>query len=185
MDYRKDRVCPVARAGSLDHRLRRWLQNPSKILRPYIKDGMAVLDFGCGPGFFSIDIARIVGSSGRVIAADLQEGMLQKLKKKIQETELEKRITLHKCEKNRIGVTEKVDFVLAFYVVHEIPHQDEFFEELESILRPGGQVLVVEPPLHVSRSAFSATISKAGKVGFRPEDGPKVLLSRSVILKKS
>jgi ubiquinone/menaquinone biosynthesis C-methylase UbiE len=145
---------------------------------------MTVLDFGCGPGYFTVDIAQMVGKSGRVIAADLQEGMLQKLRDKIHETEIEKRITLHRTEENKIGLSEKIDFALAFYVVHEIPNQGEFFKELESILQPGGQVLVVEPPFHVSKSAFAETIGKAGDAGFKPVKGPKVLFSKTAILKK-
>jgi ubiquinone/menaquinone biosynthesis C-methylase UbiE len=185
MDSEKNHVCPVERAGALDNRFRRWFQNPEKILSPYIKEGMTVLDFGCGPGYFTIDIAQMVGKSGRVIAADLQQGMLQKLRDKIHATELEKRITLHRTEKNKIGLSEKIDFALAFYVVHETPDLGEFFKELESILQPGGQVLVVEPSFHVSKSAFAGTIGKAGDAGFKPIEGPKVLLSRTVILKKS
>lgn len=184
MKYGKNRVCPVERAGSLDNRFRRWLQNPWKILNPYIREGMTVLDLGCGPGFFSIDIAQMVGKSGRVIASDLQEGMLQKLRHKIQGTELEERITLHKCQKNRIGVSENVDFFLAFYVVHEVPDQEEFFNEIGSILKPDGQVLIVEPPFHVSKKAFEETIRTARGAGFTPADRPKVLLSKTVILKK-
>lgn len=88
MGLGKTRVCPVEMAGSLDNRIRRWVQDPQKILAPYIAEGMTVLDLGCGPGFFSIDMAQMVGKSGRVIAADLQEGMLQKLRDKIQGTEL-------------------------------------------------------------------------------------------------
>jgi 2-polyprenyl-3-methyl-5-hydroxy-6-metoxy-1,4-benzoquinol methylase len=179
-----NRVCRVSHAGRLDNRLRRWLQNPRKILSPYIKEGMTVLDMGCGPGFFSTELAQMVGKSGRVIAADLQEEMLEKLKDKIQGTELEKRITLYKCEKNKIGLPQKVDLVLAFYMVHEIPNQEEFFKELESILQPGGQVLVVEPPFHVSKAAFTEMIEKAGNAGFKPIKGPKVILSKTVILKK-
>lgn len=180
----KNRVCPVERAGSLDNRFRRWLQNPRKILSPYIEEGMTVLDLGCGPGFFSIDIAQMVGKSGRVIASDLQEGMLQKLRDKIQGTELEERITLHKCQKNRIGVSENVDFVLAFYMVHEVPNQKEFFNEIGSILKPNGQVLIVEPPFHVSKKAFEESIRTARGAGFTPAERPKVLLSKTVILKK-
>jgi ubiquinone/menaquinone biosynthesis C-methylase UbiE len=140
---------------------------------------------GCGPGFFSVELAQMVGISGRVIAADLQEEMLAKLADKIKGTELEKRIALHKCEKNKIGLSQIVDFVLAFYMVHEIPNQEEFFKELESILQPGGQVLVVEPPFHVSKSTFAETIRKAVNAGFKPAEGPKVLLSKTVILKKN
>ena len=184
MSNRNNRVCPVERAGSLDSRIRRWLQNPQKILRPYIEEGMTVLDVGCGPGFFSIDMAQMVGKSGRVIASDLQEGMLQKVRDKIKGTELEKRITLHKCEENKIGVSEHVDFILLFYMVHEIPHKEEFFNEIGTILRPNGQVLIVEPPFHVSKSAFEETVRKARNAGFADVEGPNVLFSKTVILKK-
>jgi ubiquinone/menaquinone biosynthesis C-methylase UbiE len=180
-----NRVCPVELAGSLDNRLRRWLQDPRKILRPYIKEGMTVLDLGCGPGFFSIDLARMVGKSGRVIASDLQEGMLNKLRDKIQGTELEERITLHKCAVNTIGVLEDVDFVLAFYMVHEIPNtnQEGFLKEIKSILKSDGQLLIVEPPFHVSRTAFEEMVRKAKDAGFTPIERPKVLFSKTVILK--
>ncbi|MEN8212415.1 MAG: methyltransferase domain-containing protein, partial [Thermodesulfobacteriota bacterium] len=83
---RKNRVCPVEKAGSLDNKFRRWFQDPEKILRPYVNKGMTVLDLGCGPGFFSVDMAQMVGKSGRVIASDLQDGMLEKLQSKIQGT---------------------------------------------------------------------------------------------------
>ena len=184
MNNRNNRVCPVERAGSLDNRIRRWLQNPQKILGPYIKEGMTVLDMGCGPGFFSIDMAQMVGNSGRVIASDLQEGMLQKLRDKIKGTELDKRITLHKCEENKIGVSDEIDFVLLFYIVHEVPNKEALFNEIGTILKPNGQVLIVEPPFHVSKSAFEETIKKARNAGFILVERPKVLFSKTAILKK-
>ncbi len=184
MSDRNNRVCPVERAGSLDNRIRRWLQNPQKILRPYIEKGMTVLDIGCGPGFFSIDMAQLVGKSGRVIATDLQEEMLQKLREKIQGTALEERLTLHKCEENKIGVSENVDFVLVFYMFHEVPNQEEFLNEIGSILKPNGQVLIVEPPFHVSKSTFEEIIRKARNAGFTLVERPKVFLSKTAVLKK-
>jgi ubiquinone/menaquinone biosynthesis C-methylase UbiE len=177
-------VCPVEKAGSLDNKIRRWLQDPQKILAPYIEEGMTVLDLGCGPGFFSIDMAQMVGKSGRVIASDLQEGMLQKLRYKIQGTELEERITLHKCEENKIGVSENVDFVLAFYMVHEVQNQENFFNQIGSILKSNGQVLMVEPPVHVSKSDFEISVKNARVAGFAPVERPKVFLSKAVIMKK-
>jgi ubiquinone/menaquinone biosynthesis C-methylase UbiE len=179
---RKNHVCPVERAGTLDNRIRRWFQNPQKILGPYIKEGMTVLDMGCGPGFFSVEMAKMVGPSGRVIAVDLQEGMLRKLGDKIKGTEFEKQILLVKCEKDKIGVSEPVDFVLAFYIIHEIPNQDEFFSEIKSILKPNGQIYIVEPPFHVSKTAFEETVGRAGAAGFTPLERPKVFLSKAVIL---
>ncbi|HMK52141.1 MAG TPA: methyltransferase domain-containing protein, partial [Thermodesulfobacteriota bacterium] len=102
---------------------------------------------------------------------------------KIQGRELGERITLHKSERNKIGVSEKVDFALAFYVVHEIPNEKEFFEELKSILKPEGQALIVEPSFRVSKAAFKETIAKARDAGFTPAEGPKVFLSKTAILK--
>ena len=55
MTAEKNRVCPVELADSLDSKIRRFLQNPQKILKPFVSEGMKVLDIGCGPGFFSIE----------------------------------------------------------------------------------------------------------------------------------
>ncbi|NOY22761.1 MAG: class I SAM-dependent methyltransferase [Acidobacteria bacterium] len=185
MSNRNNRICPVERAGSLDTRIRRWTQNPQRILGPYIEEGMTALDIGCGPGFFSVDMARMVGKSGRVIASDLQEGMLQKVRDKIRGTELEERITLLLCKENKIGVSEQVDFVLLFYVVHEVPDKESLFNEITTILRPNGQVFMVEPPFHVSKKAFEDTIKKANDAGLTVVERPRLFLNKAVLLKKS
>jgi ubiquinone/menaquinone biosynthesis C-methylase UbiE len=177
-------ICPVELAGSLDNKIRRWIQKPQKILKPYIEEGMTVLDVGCGPGFFTIDMALMVGQAGRVIASDLQEGMLQKLRDKIQGTELEERITLHKSEQNKLGVSGPVDFVLLFYMVHEVPKKKNFFNEIITLLKPKGQTLLVEPPFHVSKSEFEKTVNKAREVGFTTCNGPKMLFSKTKVLQK-
>lgn len=185
MSDRGSRVCPVELAGSLDNRIRRWLQDPRMILSPYLKEGMTGLDFGCGPGFFSIDMARLVGASGRVIAADLQDGMLQKLGKKIAGTELEQRMTLHKTGAHTIGLTEQVDFVLLFYMVHEVPDKASLFREIKTLLKPDGRVLMVEPPIHVSKKAFEETVQSARDAGLIAIERPKIFFSRAAVLKHS
>jgi ubiquinone/menaquinone biosynthesis C-methylase UbiE len=180
----KIRVCPVERAGSLDLSLRRWFQNPRKILTPYVKEGMKVMDLGCGPGFFTLDLARLVRTSGRVIAADLQQGMLDRLKTKIHGTEFQNRIVLHKCPTDKIGLSEKMDFVLVFYMVHEVPDQEGFFKEIAEILTNKGRVFIVEPLFHVSKSDFEKTIRTAKNAGFGIKERPKVLFSKSALLEK-
>jgi ubiquinone/menaquinone biosynthesis C-methylase UbiE len=186
MDNERNRVCPVELANSLDNKIRRWLQNPQKILAPYIQEGMTVLDVGCGPGFFSLEIAKMVGRSGKVISADLQEGMLQKLRDKIKGTKLEERIKLVHCEKDKVNVLERVDFIVAFYMVHEITDKNSFFKELKNILNERGQFLLVEPKLfHVSQKEFEATAKLAENNGFKIFQGPKLPLSWSAILKNA
>ena len=145
---------------------------------------MVVLDVGCGPGFFTVEMAKMVGDSGKVIAADLQEGMINKVKWKIRGKDIEKRIVLHKCKKNEIAVTEKVDLVLAFYMVHEVPDENDFLKEIRSILRPNGILYIVEPKFHVSSKAFKDTIKKATSLGFEPIKKPRICLSRAMVLKK-
>ena len=185
MKEEKIRVCPVELANSLDSKIRKWLQNPQKILSPYISEGMTVLDVGCGPGFFSIEIAKLVGKNGKVYSVDMQEGMLKKISSKIQGTELEERIKLIKCEQDRINVPGKVDFILAFYMVHEVPDKDNYFEELKNILNENGKFLIVEPKFfHVSKKEFKVTIGKAEKAGFKSTKGPKLPFSFSAILLK-
>jgi len=179
---KSQRVCAVECAGGLDNSLRRLLHNPQKILKTFIIPGMTVLDVGCGPGVFTIEIARLLKGSGKVIAADLQEGMLKKVKQKIKGTELEQSVTLHKCDADKIGVTEKVDLILAFWMVHEVPDQDKFFAELKSILKPTGKMLVIEPKFHVSKNSFKEMVSRLKLPGFKISDGPQVFFSRTVLL---
>ena len=183
MEEKNRRVCPVENAGTLDNKFRKWIHNPKKILGNYLKEGMVVLDIGCGPGFFSIGMAELVGESGKVIAADLQQGMLEKLKNKIKGTEIENRIKLHKSEADKIGVLEKVDFVLAFWMVHEIPNQENFLEEIKSILKPDGILFIIEPKFHVSKKEFEKTVKKSAMVSFKLIKKPKVRLSQAAVLK--
>jgi ubiquinone/menaquinone biosynthesis C-methylase UbiE len=178
---RDSRVCPVELAGGLDNSIRRLLHNPQKILQPYINKGMTVLDLGCGPGFFTIALANMLDGSGKVIAADLQQGMLDKVSKKIKGTQLEQRIELHKCGESKIGVTQNVDFVLAFYMLHEVPDQDRLLSELKSILKPGGKIYIIEPKVHVSKKAFAEMVDKIQSMGFEVIDSPKVFFSRTVL----
>jgi len=178
----KNRVCPVEVAGGLDNSLRKLLQNPEKILSSYISKGMTILDFGCGPGFFSVAMAKMLDGSGKVIAADLQDGMLEKVRQKIKGTELEERIELHKCQSDKIGVTESVDFILVFYVAHEVPDHDKLFQEVKSILKPGGKIYIIEPNFHVTKKAFEEMLTKAKSIGFEILDNPKMFLNRTVLL---
>ncbi len=180
----RNRVCPVELSGGLDNRMRRWLQNPRTILAPHIREGMTVMDIGCGPGFFTLDMARMVGESGRAIACDLQQGMLDIVRGKIQGSELDARIIPHLCGGDRLGVTEAVDFALAFYMVHEVPDQDGLFAEVCSILKPDGRFLVVEPPFHVSKAEFEVMVGKALNAGFVVDSRPKMMVSKTALFRK-
>jgi ubiquinone/menaquinone biosynthesis C-methylase UbiE len=179
----RNHVCPVELAGSLDSKIRRWLQNPYTILSPFVKEGMKALDLGCGPGFFTVAMADLVGPTGTVLAADLQQGMLDRLSGRIKGTTLDSIVKRVLCAKDNVNVSETVDFILAFFMVHEVPDQRALFNQLRGILRPGGVFLLVEPKLfHVSRSEFQATLGVAQEAGFTIASGPRLRVSRSAVL---
>jgi ubiquinone/menaquinone biosynthesis C-methylase UbiE len=175
------RICPVERAGGLDNSFRKLLQDPHKILSSYIRQDMDVLDLGCGPGYFTVEIAKLLKGTGKVIAADLQPGMLAIVKNKIIGTELEERVLLHQCEASKIGITDKVDFALAFYMIHEVPDQKKLFMELRSILKPDGKLYIIEPKFHVTKKMFNNMIDRLIENGFKIVDTPKVFFSRAIL----
>ena len=72
----KNHICPHKFSFMLDNIFRRRLQHPRKIVGEYLRPGDTVIDLGCGPGFFTIDMAKVVGPTGKVIAVDLQRSML-------------------------------------------------------------------------------------------------------------
>lgn len=175
-------VCPAEFAGSLDNSVRKLVHRPHRILETHIRKGMTVLDLGCGPGFFTIEIARLVGETGKVIAADLQQGMLDKVAAKIRGTELEQSIELHRCQDDTIGISQKVDFILAFWMMHEVPDQKRLFEELISIMNHGARLWIIEPKIHVTEKAFKKMTGLLEQAGLEIIERPRIWLSRSILL---
>ena len=177
-------VCPWWGGYFIDNRFRRLLHKPEAILATHVRLGMAVMDFGCGMGFFAIPMARLVGNCGRVVAVDLQQKMLDALRKRAAKAGVADRIHTHRCQRDSLGMETTVDFVLAFYSVHEVPDPRRLFSEIHDCLRQQGKLLVVEPVGHVTAPAFQQTISRAEEVGFTLQDRSRIRLSRAALLRK-
>jgi ubiquinone/menaquinone biosynthesis C-methylase UbiE len=180
----RNKVCSVERAGALDIRIRKLIHSPQKMLKPYIWEGMSALDLGCGPGFFTMEMAKMVGKSGKVFAADLQDGMLEIVRKKINLAGLQNTIELHKCQNDRIALNKEFDFILIFYMLHEVPDQTAFLNEILALLKKEGKVLIAEPKFHVSKKDFQLSMELLKKIGFEIINEPDIFFSRSVLIKK-
>lgn len=182
-----ERVCPVWVGYLLASPVRKLLQNPEKILSPYVKQGMKVLDVGSAMGFFSLPFARMVGPNGKVICVDMQEKMIQSLEKRARKAGLSDRIELRICSRNSLGLDEfkeKIDFAFASAVVHEVADASSFFSEIYEGIKQGGKFLVIEPKGHVTEKDFEVSISVAGKNGFSVIGNPKIPRSRSILFEK-
>jgi ubiquinone/menaquinone biosynthesis C-methylase UbiE len=160
------------------------LQNPQRILKPYIKPGWTVLDVGPGIGYFTIPLAKLVGDSGQVIAADLQKKMLEGIGRRALRAGVQERIRLHQSTPDSLDISESVDFCLAFWMVHEVPDRARFLAEIAQRLKPQGLFLLVEPRFHVSARNFNETRQFAGNVGLSVSAQPRIFLSYAVLLKK-
>ncbi len=178
------RVCPLGAARMFDNPLRLLIHQPGKMLRDYVKPGSKVLDFGCGLGFFSIAMAKMVGEGGLVIAADLQDVMLQGLMKRAHRAGVADRIRPHLTAPDRIGVEDQVDFAIACWVMHETPDIDAAFGELASALVPGGRLFVIEPKSHASEEEFDKLLASAAAAGLSEVTRPRSAGSRAVVLER-
>lgn len=176
------RICPPRNAWFLDNWVRGQVHNPDKIIGKYVEKGQTVLDLGSGPGMFSLAMAKMVGDEGKVISVDVQDEMLQILKRKSERLGLSSRIILHKAQSKSIGVSEKVDFALAFYMVHEVPDKTGFLGEVASLLKPQGRFLIVEPKHHVTKDSFEETVEVMKATGLKLESRPEVLFSMAALL---
>jgi ubiquinone/menaquinone biosynthesis C-methylase UbiE len=161
-------VCPWWIGMLMVSPVRSWFENQETLLRPYIREGMTVLEPGPGMGFFTLPMARMVGPAGRVIAVDVQQKMLNGLRHRAEHAGLLSRIDLRLAGPDSLGVDDlrgKVDLVVAIAVVHEMPSDDAFFRQAAGTLKPGGSLLLVEPRGHVRGDKFSHEIHAACDAG--------------------
>jgi ubiquinone/menaquinone biosynthesis C-methylase UbiE len=177
-------VCRPSHSILLDNFFRRMFQKPRKIVGEYIQNGDTVIDLGCGPGFFSIDMAEMAGSRGKLYAVDLQNEMLDKVKKKAEDKGLTHRICFHKCPQDSIGLGEhvKADFILAYYMMHEVPDSRQFLNEIRGLLKKDGRLLIVEPTFHVTKKKFIKMLKEVEDIGFSIVDTPLKKGGRSLLL---
>ncbi len=178
-------VCPWWLCFTFDNPLRKLLHNPEVILSPYVRPGSTVIDIGPGMGYFSIPLARLVGSAGHVIAIDVQAEMLAALARRARRSGVSERIQLHLASPDSLGNHPKADFVMAFWMAHEVPNQRAFLAEIFGFLKPEGFFLLVEPILHVPKKSFLRTVQTANEIGLIVKDMPRIRLSHSVLFKRN
>ena len=182
------RVCPWWLGYLLASPVRRLMQDPRKLLAPYIREGMTVLEPGPGMGFFTVELARLVGASGRVVAVDIQPRMLSSLKRRAAREGMARRVETRLATPQSLNIPElsgAVDFTLAFALVHELPAVEAFFAQIATASKPGAGLLFAEPAGHVKPPAFHAELASAVAAGFNVVDRPTIRSSHAAFLKRA
>ena len=147
--------------------LRKINLNPEKLLSVYIRPGMKIIDAGCAMGFFSLPMARLTGSEGRVICIDPQKKMLDTLKKRAARTGVSEIIDARLCTYDSLLVMDlhgQIDLAFAFGVLHETRDKKKFIAEICSTLRSGSVFIFGEPHV-VTQDEFSDSIALVEEYG--------------------
>ena len=156
----------------------RWmveLENPfAKTLRSEmivrhsdLQPGMTVLDIGCGPGRVTIPVAQQVGPNGKVVAIDLQPGMLHRAQVKAQAANVSNiRFVQAGVGEGKLDVG-LADRVLLVTVLGEIPDREAALKEIFGVLKPGGLLSVTETIFDPHYQRRETLLGLAGPAGFR------------------
>jgi ubiquinone/menaquinone biosynthesis C-methylase UbiE len=179
---RGEHVCPWWCCYAFDNPLRKLFQNPSAILAPYVKEGLTVIDIGPGMGYFTIPLLKLVGKNGKVIALDIQGKMLKALKRRATRAGVDANLITHLSKPDDFGLDDKADFILVFWMLHEVPDKIHFFKNVKKIMKSTACVLLAEPMIHVTRHMFEEYIRMAEQTGFHIREYPPISLSRAALL---
>jgi len=109
-----------------------------------LKPGMTVCDMGCGNGFYSLPIARLVGTAGRVLAVDIQPEMLKMLEEREAAGKLTNIDTILGLLHDPKLPEGTVDLILLVDVYHEFSHPEQMLTAMRRALKPDGRIALVE-----------------------------------------
>jgi ubiquinone/menaquinone biosynthesis C-methylase UbiE len=180
-------VCPWWLGYLMANPLRKLFTNPEKILPPYIKTGMKILEVGPGMGFFTLPMAKMLNGKGKIYCVDLQEKMLSVLNKKLREEGLSRMVETRLCRTDSLEIQDlnnQIDVAVLLFVVHEVPNKEQLFRQIHKALKPGGRVFIIEPKGHVSKKDFNTMLELLSDIPFKMDEHPAVFSSYSVLMKK-
>jgi ubiquinone/menaquinone biosynthesis C-methylase UbiE len=132
-------------AGWLVRETRNDEEQPQKLLQALeVEPGQTVCDFGCGNGFYTLQLAKLVGPRGSVIAVDIQPEMLKLLSERAGPRGLEN-VTAVLATVEDSGLPERTfDLVLMVDVYHELVDPPTVLKAIRNSLKPEGRIAVVE-----------------------------------------
>jgi SAM-dependent methyltransferase len=157
--------CPVSLSWLVNNPIRRGYMRPV-LERVGIRPGERVLELGPGPGAFSLDAARMLGNSGRLVAVDIQPEMIARLERHAREAGLEN-IEAHAASAYDLPIEDgSIDRAFLVTVLPEIPDRMRALAELRRVLKPGGILSITEEFLDPDYLFASETLRLVESAGF-------------------
>jgi ubiquinone/menaquinone biosynthesis C-methylase UbiE len=161
--------CPASLSWLVDNAVRRRYMRPV-LGRIGICPGERILELGCGPGAFTIGAAELVGPAGRLVAIDIQPGMIAQAEKRIREAGLT-HVEMHVASAYNLPLEDGgVDRAFLVTVLPEIPDRARALTELYRVLKPGGLLSITEEFYDPDYLFASETIRLVEVAGFRLEE---------------
>ena len=116
-----------------------------------IESGQTIADFGCGPGFLAIELARRVGPNGHVHALDINAEFIARTRARAMAEGLGERITVHHLTNGNLPFADGIlDRLVAKSVMVYVDDPLAAFKEFHRVLKPGGKAHAVERDLGIS-----------------------------------
>jgi cyclopropane fatty-acyl-phospholipid synthase-like methyltransferase len=110
----------------------------------HLKSGQTVCDMGCGNGFYTLKLAKIVGEKGQVLAVDIQPEMLSLLNERAKEEKLSNIKPILGTPIDPNLPEGRIDLILCVDVYHEFSNPEEMLAVMRKGLKPGGRIALVE-----------------------------------------
>jgi ubiquinone/menaquinone biosynthesis C-methylase UbiE len=177
-------ICPWWLMYFFDHRVRALFQPTASVLGSLVAPGSLCLDMGCGMGYFCVPLALQAGPTGHVTGVDIQGQMLEGAARRAKREGLADRISLRLSTDAAWMLPEHYDFILAFWMLHEVPDRKGLLETLRKALKASGRFLLVEPKLHVTARGWEDSLALAEAAGFRRTQEHPVRFSRAAVMSK-
>ena len=134
-----------------------------------IKPGMTVADLGAGSGYYVVRLSPVVGSSGRIIAEDIEPGYLQDLRTRVRDLGLAN-VTVIRGEPHDPGLTAgSVDVAILVHMYHEVTQPYGLLYNLVPALKPGARIAVVDSYAPTSSHGTPPGLLRCelGSIGYR------------------
>jgi precorrin-6B methylase 2 len=135
----------VEGAAWLDRPEREAEEAPSKAIAALdIRPGAVIADVGAGSGYYTVRLARQVGPAGKVVATDLQPGMLEIIRSKIARERLTNVEVVQGRADDPMLPASTFDLILMVDVYHELASPQVFVRKLKEALKPDGRLVLIE-----------------------------------------